>query len=497
MPCVRRSGRLLAAAVLLAAWAARSAAADVESLGDRENPRNVRFRGQLIEYVSATPAVRVGDVGSTAAWPAGAEVRWAVHLNDPRAGDAARRHFYGGVQVRVDERPLRLGAVAARSRVANPRLGRPFESAHGVWAAAPGRHAVSVSWEDSNDALTAATDALRVLLVVERKTWEAGEARFGSFPRRFRKSLEDLNALLDASRSALAPLGIVDRFRLDGVLTFDRVRGEEPPAYESHPAADVVVVCDEGGPLAGFALPQHSVGHAFEGVPAHPGLWSSWGEHALWRDLMRFRGVPDLAAYEVPGGGLPGRFEGVLRLPKRYAKDLLASPEQDAFLSEYTAVVANAKRGVARVGDPGDTASPHGHLWNWLPGRVDLVVLRDKKPLAGATVRWWRSRRVEGLATAAPGRQGVRPGAPPDGTATTDANGRATVSGDYLGRGDPRPDRSLWLLVEVEHGGETRFEVLYGLDLNLAYARGDKYAWAPAWEWERLLVANGALPSDR
>ena len=69
----------------------------------------------------------------------------------------------------------------------------------------------------------------------------------------------------------------------------------------------------------------------------------------------------------------------------------------------------------------------------------------------------------------------------PDGDAFADESGKVSIAGDYLERSSPRAERSLWLLVEVEVAGETRFELLYGLDLNLAYARGSKYVWPVTW----------------
>ena len=75
---------------------------------------------------------------------------------------------------------------------------------------------------------------------------------------------------------------------------------------------------------------------------------------------------------------------------------------------------------------------------------------------------------------------------------------RVPIEGDYLGRGRPREDRSLWLLVEVVPPGETAgFEVVYGLDLNLAYARGEKYGANLRRRWEDLLRPGAPLPPGR
>ena len=55
--------------------------------------------------------------------------------------------------------------------------------------------------------------------------------------------------------------------------------------------------------------------------------------------------------------------------------------------------------------------------------------------------------------------------------------------------GRPREDRSLWLLVGAAPPGEpARIDVVYGLDLNLAYARGEKYGATLRRRWEDLLA---------
>ena len=250
------------------------------------------------------------------------------------------------------------------------------------------------------------------------KTLREGDERFGSFVRRFRKSLDDLNALLAASVHGSAPRGIEDRFRLDAVLVYDRDGSKRPPEFRSHPGFDVAIACDEGGPLAGFSLPESSIGHNFAGSPPHAGLWSSWGEQALWHELLHFRGVQDFYLYEAADGALPGRWKGKLPLPHRYATDLMASPYQPPVLGEYAAVMANVRRGVARVGACEDTANKFGTMWNWVPARIDLHLSKGGAPLAAARVRWWRSLPRAGLPSEAP--EGVAADRAPDGETTTD-----------------------------------------------------------------------------
>ena len=148
-------------------------------------------------------------------------------------------------------------------------------------------------------------DALSVALLVERRTFEDGNRRFGSFVRRMRKSFEDLHALFDDTAattpdSILPRQAIRTRFRIQHVEVYDREEGVRPPLFDAHPDVDLVIACDEGGPLAGFWLPQYSIGHNFlfgsdpeDGSPRQ-GLWSGNGEQALWIDgqLWRKDGQP-------------------------------------------------------------------------------------------------------------------------------------------------------------------------------------------------------------
>ncbi len=469
-------------------------AAGAEEPVDRENPRNRRFEPPFVRFVTARPRTSVNGIGDRSAWPAGAEVEWAASVE---ASPVEKTLEGGGVVRFLPSLSWHLDARVREPRRDRPDLFRDVDPRFGVkddrvpWLVdGVTSHRVSVKVEA--DTCVVATDALKVLLLVEAKTLAQGDRRFGSFVRRFRKSLDDLNGLFAASKHPLAPDGIVDRFRIDDVVVYERKDGL-PALFHDHPEFDVAIACDEGGPAAGFSLPSYSIGHNFTGPAEHHGLWSSWGEQALWHELLHFRGVQDFYLSEVADGALPGRWRGKLALPKRYAQDLMASPYQPPVLGEYTAVMANLRKGVARVGACEDTDNlKFGHVWNWLPPRIDLVVTKDGRPAPGARVRWWRSRPI-----GPKGAAGVPEKAEPDGRADADEGGKASILRDYLGRALPRAERGLWLLVEVEIGGETRFEIVYGLDLNLAYARGDKYGTTIPFAFERLLVPNGTLPAGR
>jgi hypothetical protein len=73
-----------------------------------------------------------------------------------------------------------------------------------------------------------------------------------------------------------------------------------------------------------------------------------------------------------------------------------------------------------------------------------------------------------------------------------------SIVGDYLGsRAAAVSQRGLWLLVEVERAGAKRFEIVYGLDLNLAYARGDKFFTTVRLDFASMLVPGGEIPKTR
>ncbi len=348
---------------------------------------------------------------------------------------------------------------------------------------------------------------LSVAILVERETFAETERRFGSFRTRMQASFDALHALfadVEATTttnpgSSLAPLARVairDRFEIVSVAVYDRTDGKPPPLFANHPDVDLVIACDEGGPLAGFWLPAYSIGHNFlvaageaKGTPER-GLWSDWGEQALWHELLHFRGVPDSYISFIPPAALPGRATKEVALPDRFRLGIMNHPYQPPRISALASVVANAKAGVARVGACEEPDHEHGHMWRWVPERLTLALTKDGVPLAGARVRWWRSQPMTGLGD--PRRQGVPEDAAPSGEAAADARGVVTLEGDYLGRADPRPKRSLWLLVEAEHEGERRFGVILLLSLNELYAAGHAKRATLPLTWEELRPVTGS-----
>jgi biopolymer transport protein ExbD len=444
-----------------------------------ENPRNVRYDRPVIEHLYLDPKKKVREIGDRPGPPPGeGPAVLTVHLRHC-GGEAAR------IVVVLGDDGSRLGDPVGLEAGATAEVRGTFPVAEIPY----GVQILLRRADGEGEVLDRATlhddRAHRVLLLVERRTWEAGQKRFGSLVRRFRGALSGLHLLLDETPGE----AVRDRFRIDRVEVYDRADAARPRQFDDHPDHDLAVACDEGGPLAGFWLPAYSVGHNFRAQVkgrTHD-LWSSWGEQALWHEMVHYRGVPDFYIYRVPAGCLTPWTEEAVDLPEPWRGDLMNSAYQEPRLGALAAAVMNAKRGVSRVGACEEPDHPYGHMWRWLPKRLVLSFTQDGRPLAGATVRWWASEPA-GLSDRR--LQKVGEGRPPDATAVTDEKGRVVVTGDYMNAGKDRMRRSLWLLVEAEHEGERRFEVVRGLWLNAAWAEGRKEEATRSLEWEKLYFAE-------
>lgn len=498
---------LLAPAVFVAPG--RPAAADPAPGATDENPRNVRREGPILPYLRADARPARAAPGERRAFPEGEIVRWSVAPDLPEGRSAPRLPRFT-----LDRRPRE----PVRDGGAGDATGGAVR-----WTATSRREELVA--EIDGDRCEVATDALGVVLLVERETLEAGNRRFGSLVRRVRASLDALDELFAASVSAYAPRGVEERFRLAAAFVYDRAAG--PASAGLDPGAfDLAWVLDDGAapgtaPDALGDLPR--VGGAGAAGPGAPAPWSLAWEHARWRECLRARGLPRLEAFAPAPGTLPGRLAAGLPLPAPFADDLAAEGAVAPRLSEWTAIVLNQRRGVVRprrVDDP--AGGRFGLLHTWIPGRVDLEIVRGRTggdrrrgesggeggeggpadtggagpaeglgagagPIPGAVVRWWRARADGGLPS---GLAGVAPGRSPDGVGTCGADGRVALAGDLLGRSRPPSDRSPWLLLEVQGGAERRLACLSALDLALAYARGAKYAAVVRLEWGRLAVPD-------
>ncbi len=442
-----------------------------------EPGRNVRYDDLIIEYLALEPQVEVRAIGDGPRRPEGGEVRLTAFLFNLRSSEVYAAIDWGTAAARQEIGYLQPGESKAVTIALAPAA-IPYNQPIRALVYNAEVHKL----EETDQATLHGEKAMRVALLVERRTWDAGNKRFGSFTRAMRDSLEALHGHF-ARTEAPAEAGlrrepIIDRFRIERVELFDRPADsaagfERPALFEDHPRYDVVVACDERGPLAGFWLPQYSIGHNFHSAEQGKDLWSDWGEQALWHELMHFRGVPDYSIYGVSAGALPGRTGEAIDLPEPFRSDLMNSPYQPPRIGALAAAIANSKAGVSRVGACEDADNPYGHQWKWLPATLVVELTDDAgRPLSGRSVTWSRALPM-GLENTR--CQGVAADRRPDGRAVTDAAGRVSISGDYLGASAEPSQRSFWLLVEADDGsGGRRFNVVSGLWLNAAWAAGSR-----------------------
>jgi hypothetical protein len=269
----------------------RAAQADPVPAAADPNPRNVRREGPVLPYLR-TDARRGGAApGARRAFADGEIVRWSV-APDLRA----RQVPMPPVRFTLDRRP--------REPV---RDGGPGDATGGSvrWTATPRREELAA--EIDGDRCVIATDALTVVLVIERGTLEAGDRRFGSLVRRARASLDALNDLFAASVHPYAPRGVEERFRIDDARVYDRAAG--PASVVPDPQAfDLAWVLDEGAP-ADVKPPAVDGVQTIGGVPSADATaappWSVAWEHA--------RGASACAQGASPGSRAMRRARGRCR----------------------------------------------------------------------------------------------------------------------------------------------------------------------------------------
>lgn len=459
------------------------AGADEVPLDDPDNPRNVRFTGMIIECVELSPKKQVSAIGDTPGAPESREATLIVHLRN--LTDAPANALVQGAGFSAQSEMITPGEIG-RVEFTLPADSVPFEAVFTAKPVGPD----GIAGEVTDRASLISEKTMRVALLVDRETYAQGNERFGSFTRRMRKSFDDLHALFaDVSATTtggvLKRMPIEDRFRIDRVELYDQSSDARPALFDEHPSYDLVIAANERGPLCCFWLPAYSIGHNYWNESHQYGLWSAWGEQALWHEMLHFRGVQDFYMYRVPKEALPGRAMRDVELPLVYREGLMNSPYQPPRISALAAHIAKTKTGIARVGAAEEPEQPYGHMWQWLPARLRVHVDLGGRPLSRATVRWWRSLPA-GLSD---GRiQGVAADRPPDGEGELNRLGEVAIKGDYLGATKPREERSLWLLVEVEQRGEKRFAVITGLWLNEMFASG-RETIATRWlDWESMEV---------
>lgn len=476
------------------------------------NPRNHRYNTLVIDYLEISPKVEVREVGDRPRAPEAEEATLTVHLRN-----LSDERVYAAVEW---GRAIGMEEVGYLSPGETKSVSRTLPTARIPYGGKVEAAIYDMSIHElvaSDSVLVHQPDTMRVALVVEKKTWDAGNQRFGSFTRRMRDSFESLHDLF-ANGTAPAVLGlerapVIDRFRIDHVEVYEQpevVEGEDPeetgmlpplpPLFENHPQYDLVINCNEGGQMGGFWMPYYTIGHTFYHVEEEEretgpdetklvqriyDLWSVWGEHALWHEMIHFRGVGDIYIYDLPAGAISHWTDDAIGVPEPWEAEVLNYPyRNDIIIGPLSAAVMNSKAGIARVGSCEDTTIEYGHMWKWLPTELKVAITSDDgAPLTGATIKWWAAQSAGGADPRVQGVSADRADSP-DGEAT---GGTATITGDYLNSGKETWDqRSLWLLIEVTHPytGERRFGILYGLWLNTAYAAGqhDSTTWTASWD---------------
>ncbi len=446
-----------------------------------DNPQNHTWDSVVIEYISITPRMQVSEIGDGPTRPQG-KATISVHIRNLSKSEAYTLVYFGN-----DNDVVEIGWVPGGETAIAERTVSSGTIPYGKTIEAKVYDMTSHKVNLTDSASMFDEHAMRVALVVDPDTLKSGDQQFGSFVRRMRKSFNDLHEVFETGTAptdaGLERQPIRDRFRIDFVETVEFPDAIEidtlPGLLQDHPNYDLVIACGEDGPVAGFWLPQYTIGHNFHHVDADGithGIWSTWGENALWHEMLHFRGVPDYYVYNITKKMLPGRARKDIKLPKIYAQDLMNRPYQPVVIGALAAEVANSKFGISRVGACENPDQTFGHMWKWLPDKLKIEVKDTRgRTLNHATVSWYRAS-TKGMSSDNP-IQGVAINREPDGTATPDADGFITIKGDYMGAEEPN-DRSRWLLIEVQSitttGKQQRqFQIVYGLWLNASYAAGN------------------------
>lgn len=425
------------------------------------------YSGVVIEWIGQEPRIPVQKVGDRSEPPEGFELSYTAHL----------RNLSGKNSEPLLVRWMIDGSVAGTETLPGIGAGRTARSSI-AWTAVDGRHWIQCELVGTGEWLTIASDALTVRVLVEKATLASHEAVAGSFARRLQDSFARLHASWSAIRQApWAIEGVTERFRIDAVEVFERAPGGSgvPAAFRAHPDADLLLLCDAGGPVAGCRPEDGSVGFAFAAEGTAAPLFSPKGERFLWRDLGRSRGVPDFAAFLTRPGEvafrLPsGEFIEPLRLRPEFEQDIMFDASGEGTWSDYSAIAIQMKRGIARLGRWDDPHNTFGHLWRHLPAQIEVQVIdRDGKPLRRVEVEIYRPVR-----SGEEGRPRIEAGAEPLFRGETSAEGMFTLGDDPFGRRKVEAQRAPWILVVLRRNGVARYRYLTLLEMNMRYWRDEK-----------------------
>lgn len=451
-----------------------------ESDRDSANPRNVQWQWPVIEWIGIGPRPHVGELGDRPTAPTTQAAFLEIAVRN--AGDQPAREL----TIRgITAKPIRLPELEpGEHHVMNVEL--PTRDI-------PYGRTITLAAGDEQDAEVLDTldmygpGAHRVLILTGPETEADNIERFGSMTRRLRHSFDDLHTLFDGGTVAgFPPNGgeadrpvAQDRFRIEGVVPYDPEAGM-PELFRSHPEFDLVIAMNEGGPLCCFFLNDgndrdfYSIGHNFRadvGGQVH-GLWSRWGEQALWHETIHYRGVPDFYIYNIDAQQLPGRSADGWRLgdterTEAFARDIMNDTYHTPEISALTTTIINSKEGASRIGACENPSHRFGHMWRWVPERLTVEVRDENGDVLDGVVRAFASTPA-GARDAR--RQMVAEGATPEFA----DEGSVTLSGDYMNAGKPRIERSIWKLIEAEHRGERRWTIITLLEINQRYAAGER-----------------------
>lgn len=464
------------------AFASRSVLAQADAA------KGHRYNDLIIEYLALQPQVEVNRVGDGPRRPDGDTATLTAFLYNLRDSDVYAAIDWGGAAERQEIGYLQAGESKAVS-INIPVADIPYDKPIMAEVYNMEEHKL----EETDRATLHGEKTMRVALLVEKRTWEAGNKQFGSFTRHMRESFESLHDLFAVTaappEAGLKRAPMADRFRIELVELYDRPADSmdatrRAALFDTHPKYDLVINCDESGPFTGFWPTQSTVGYNFVGVNGDSGLASKSAEQVLWKSLLESRGVQDFAMYRVPAGALPGRTNEAIDLPEPFNGDLMNGASSPLRLGALSAAIANANAGVSRLGSVTDPASSNAYMWRWLPTTLHVQIVDAKgQPMSGVKVKWFRSMPM----SAGESTPGVAANRPPDGSAATDVSGQVTVKGDYLSINSDPGNRSLWLLVEAEgKDGTRRFGIVSGLWLNAAYAAGSKDAAVWSVDFDKM-----------
>jgi len=159
-----------------------------------------RYHDLIIEYLAIAPQVEVNNVGDGPHRPEGGTATLTAFLFNLRDSEVYAAIDWGGAAEREEIGNLAAGESKAVS-INIPVASIPYNKPIVAQVYNPEIHKL----EETDRATLHGEKTMRVALLVERRTWEAGNRQFGSFTRHMRESLESLHDLFAAAAPAEEP----------------------------------------------------------------------------------------------------------------------------------------------------------------------------------------------------------------------------------------------------------------------------------------------------